>query len=366
MRYELLITSAGRITNAEEMKRMETWIHRMIKERSGRRLTVCAVIIVCIALLLFTQQRYIENFISGPHNLSAADLDQIKDVSAAPRYFARVSGSKAIDTGLTKISVRTKNGVKQSESVDAKYYALVMGDKFLIYEGGYTAKTTVEGALEPMPAEVSQNLFSDKEMRDNRSRFYPFYLNSKDEFRSIGWFVIAVLACLLVILASIGIPAWLRLRNPDSHPLCKKVSNWGKPHLISSAAERQFNSPNAFKAGSWTVTKEFLIQSSFFSFDILRLDDLLWAYKKVTQRNIYFIPAGKTYAASLICSGGTAEIQGGEITVDRVLSLAAETAPWAVFGFSEECQAYFNKNKAEFCAVVEARKQEHLNQSSGA
>jgi hypothetical protein len=364
MRHKLLMMSAGRINNAEEIKRMETWIHRMIKERSGRRLTACAVIIGCIALLLFTQQRYIQNFISGPHNLSAADLDQIKDLSASPQYFARISGSKAIDTGLEKITVRTKHGVKKSESVDAKYYALVMGDKFLIYEGGYTAKTTVEGALEPMPAEVSQHLFSDKEMRDNRSRFYPFYLNSKDSFRSIGWFVIAALSCLLVILASIGIPAWLRLRNPDSHPLCKKVSSWGRPHLISAAAERQFNSPNAFKAGSWTVTKEFLIQSSFFSFDILRLDDLLWAYKKVTQRRINFIPAGKTYAAFLICSGGNAEIQGGEIAVDRILGLAAEAAPWAAFGFSEECQAYFNKSKAEFCAAIEARRQEHLNPSS--
>lgn len=337
---------------------MDTWICRMITEKSVRKITVCAVMAVCIALFLFMQKRYIQNFIDGPYNLSAADLDRISDVSQTPQYFVRISGSKAIDTGIQKFAVHTRNGVETDRSVSAKYYALVMGEKFLIYEGEYTPETTVEGALAEMPAEVSNHLFSSREMLEIRSQFYPFYINTKP-FHSIGYFVITVLVCLGAVLAYIGIPAWRYWRNPALHPLIKRISRWGNPTLVASAAERQFSSPR-FKAGGWTVTKEFLIKSTFFTFDIFRLTDLLWAYKTITKRSVNFIPTGKSYAAILIFYDGTVEIKGSEIAADRSLSLAAESAPWAVFGFSEEILDYFNKSTPDFCATIEARKQEFL------
>ncbi len=346
------------IKNKHEVKAMDTWIFKMNREKSVRKLTVCALLAVCIGLFLFTQKRYIQNFIDGPYNLSAADLDSIRDVSQTPRYFARVSGSKAIDTEIQKIKISTKNGVETGRSVAAKYYALVIGDKFLIYEGDYTPLTTVEGALAEMPAEVSNHLFSSREMMDIRRQFYPFYLNTRD-FRSTGYVAIVILVCLCAFLAYISIPAWRHLRNPALHPLIKRSGSWGNPMLIASAIEQQSSTPR-FKAGGWTVTKEFLIKSTFFTFDILRVCDLLWAYKKVTQHRINFIPAGKSYAAILICYGGTAEIAGSEIAADHVLSLAAASAPWAVFGFSQEIQDFFNKSASDFRAAIESRKQEML------
>ncbi|CAK8713618.1 MAG: hypothetical protein CDV28_102222 [Candidatus Electronema aureum] len=265
---------------------MDTWIYRMIKEKSIRRITVCAVIAVCIALLLFVQKRYIQNFINGPYDLSAADLDLIRDVSQTPRYFARISGSKAIDTGIQKFAVHTRNGVETDRSVSAKYYGLVIGEKFLIYEGDYTPLTTVEGALAEMPAEVSNHLFSSREMLEIRSQFYPFYLETQP-FRSIGYFAIVVLVCLGGFLAYIGIPAWRYWRNPALHPLMKRISRWGNPILIASAAERQSSSPR-FTGSSWTLTKDFLIKSTWFTFDILQFSDLLWAYKTVTKHSTNF------------------------------------------------------------------------------
>ena len=82
---------------------MDTWILEMVRARSLRRVTAWAAALACLALLASGQSRYIQNFLMGPYDLGPADLDSIRDVSKTPRYFARVSGSKAIDTILSPL-----------------------------------------------------------------------------------------------------------------------------------------------------------------------------------------------------------------------------------------------------------------------
>ena len=76
--------------------------------------------------------RYIHNFVSGPFALGAADLDTIRDINTTPRYFARVTGSKVLDTGIREYTVDTSTGAEQVRSETARYYALLIGDKYLI------------------------------------------------------------------------------------------------------------------------------------------------------------------------------------------------------------------------------------------
>jgi hypothetical protein len=85
---------------------------------------------------------------------------------------------------------------------------------------------------------------------------------------------------------------------------------------------------------------------------------LLWAYKKVTQRSVNFIPTGKTFEGILICYGGGETFSGNERKVDEVLSFARDKAPWAVIGYSDEINNLFNKQTSDFCQVVESRRQE--------
>jgi len=82
---------------------------------------------------------------------------------------------------------------------------------------------------------------------------------------------------------------------------------------------------------------------------------LLWAYKRVTKHSVNFIPTGKSYAAVLACYGGAAEVRGREKKVDAVLAFAAERAPWAVFGFSDDLSKLFKKKTQDFCLAVEEK-----------
>jgi len=65
-------------------------------------------------LVVTSDRRYIDNFLHGPYTLGAAELDAIADVETTPRYYARVSGSRVIDTGLREYSVKTNAGSRRA------------------------------------------------------------------------------------------------------------------------------------------------------------------------------------------------------------------------------------------------------------
>lgn len=330
---------------------MDTWVLQMIRARCIRRVTAWALALGCIVLFSIAQHRYITNFIMGPFDLGQPELDSISDVSTAPRYFARVTGSKAIDTGIQNITVRKRGGVETSRSVSGAYYALVVGDQLLVVKSSIGALTTVEGELNVMPLDLERQLFKTPAMEAIRSRFYPYYLDD-GSFRFPGYFAITAVLIFGFLLVNYGFPAWRYLKDSSSHPIVSRVTSWGDPIGIAHDAKREARSPR-YKGGGWLVTDKYLIQSTFFTFDLLRLSDLLWTYKQVTRHSVNFIPTGKTYNGVLVCYGGSAEVKGSEKMVDSILAFAAERAPWAVFGFSEELETLFNKNNQDFCAAVE-------------
>jgi len=98
-------------------------------------------------LFALSQSRYIKNFVSGPFDFGQPELDAIGDVSTTPRYFVKVTGPKAIETGIQQITTRKRAGVETGRSVSAAYYVLVVGDRLLVVKRADGTPTTVEGEL---------------------------------------------------------------------------------------------------------------------------------------------------------------------------------------------------------------------------
>jgi hypothetical protein len=336
---------------------MDTWILQSIKARSTRRVVAWAAALALVGLVGVWQSRYLLNFLGGPYELAPGELDSIGAVSEAPRYFARVTGSEALDTGMQQITVTTRNGVETGRSVSANYYALVVGDRLLVCKSRSGPRTTFEGSLLPMPGDVEAQLFQTPDMQGIRHRFYPFYLDD-ESFRVPGYWALGGLLVFAFVLLKHGRPDWRHMKHPATHPLAERVQTWGDPIGVAVAARREARSPRVKGRNGWALTDQFLMRSTFFTFDLLRLSDLLWAYKKVTKHSVNFIPTGKTYQAVLACYGGAATVQGNEKTVDDVLTFASERTPWAVFGFTKELESCFSGSTDEFCAAVEERKRE--------
>ncbi len=340
---------------------MDTWVHQQLRATYRRRVIAWCFVLACAVLFAVAQSRYITNFVSGPFDVGQPELDAIGDVSTEPRYFVRVTGSKAIETGIQQITTRKHAGVETSRSVSAAYYVLVIGDRLLVVKRAEGTPTTVQGALAAMPAELDRHLFNTPQMQAIRGRFYPYYLDDS-RFRTPGYIGAVAALIFVILLVRYGYPAWRYARDVSSHPVVKRVALWGDPLSTAVEARREAATPR-YKGGGWQVADKYLIRSAPFAFDLLRLSDLLWAYKRVTKHSVNFIPTGKTYSGVLVCYGGAAEVTGREKNVDALLTFAAERAPWAVFGYSDDFNKFFKQKSQEFCAAVEQRKRELAGQA---
>ena len=341
---------------------MDTWVHQSIRTISRRRVVASCLLAAGAILFALVQHRYITNFVNGPFEVGQPELEAIADVATTPRYFVRVTGSKTFETGIQQLRTKKRGDVETSRSVSATFYALLVGERLLIVKSSKGAPTTTEGELTAMPEELQRHLFAGQAMQAIRGRFYPYYLD-ESRFRVPGYIGGAVALVLAVLLIWLGLPAWRYARDPASHPVVKRVASWGDPVGTAVEARREAEAPR-YRGGGWRVTDKYLVQSAFFAFDLLRLSDLLWAYKRVTKHSVNFIPTGKTYSCILACYGGAAEVTGKEKNVDALLAFVAERAPWAVFGYTDELNKVFKHRTAEFCAAVEQRKREPARQAS--
>lgn len=342
---------------------MDSWIVKRIRATSLRRVTVWSLALLVGVLVATSDHRYIANFLRGPYQLTRADLDSIRDVTVTPRYYARVAGERAIDTGIRQYTVHTQSGVETSREESGAYVALVIGNRYLVVRTAGDESPVAEGKLAPWPSELDAQLFDSKEMRSLRSRFYPFYLDS-ESFRQPGFIVIGVGIVFLLLFAWQVLPAWRAWRDPERHPLAKRIAQWGDPMGVALAAEHEFDNPLLRAKAGWRLGNKYLVRSTFFTFTVLRFQDVLWGYKKVTKHSVNFIPTGKTYEAIIQCYGGTATIPGKEKKVHEVLAFVQQRAPWAMYGFSDELASLFNKRQQEFARDVEQRRQEWAHQQA--
>jgi uncharacterized protein DUF6709 len=334
-----------------------TWIAGMVRTRAVRRLATCAAVVALTLLVGVANVRYLRNFAGGPYAMSAADLDAISNVATAPRYFARVTGSETLDTGVASYEVESESGREVRRTLKASYFALDTGGRLLIVKTAGAPTTTVEGGLVPIPPDLDQHLFGNPEMRAIRGRFYPYHMDT-GSFRSDGYWGLGIGAVVLLITGFAAVRARAQLRDPAAHAAVARAASWGELGAMSAAVRGEFERPGR-RSGPVFLTENYAVTSSFYRFDVVRLDDLLWAYKRVTKKSVNLIPVGKDFHAILACVGGTVEFKAKESEVDETLRWVASRVPWAVFGHSKEIEEMMKKDPAGFAAGVAERRRQH-------
>jgi hypothetical protein len=337
---------------------MEPWIIRQCRLTCRRQVVAWAVILLAGLGFVAYNTRYVNNFFRGPFQLSASDLAQVDDADKAPRYFVAVAVGKVAETGVQEFETETENGVeKKSAYPSATFYAVQVGAQLLIVKSRSRPAGNVSGELKPFYYDLSNQLFTGVDSNLDSTQCYPFYLDTQG-FRTNGYWGIAIAALMIVLVVAFARPALSRLRDIETHPAVKRARLWGDPIGISVEAEREFNGQVRYKAAGLVLTDNYAFQKSFFTFNLYRFHDLLWAYKKVTQRRVNFIPAGKSYSALLHFYGGNINFMAKEKRVEEVLQFSTGRAPWAVLGYSADLNKLFTKQVANFCAAVEARRRD--------
>ncbi len=338
---------------------MPTWLEGMCLRSCNRRIAFWMMVILASLITIIANHRYAKDFFRGPFPTSVETLEATSSPEEAEHSFIRVTGSKTVDTGIQEITSTTRNGVKVqgSEKVSAGYYAVLVGKHFLLVKSSTTPGSSVEGEIERMPATMRTNLASSFPGESLEKYFYPVQLETEG-FRYPGYWAIGCGAVLLFCIFRYMRPAWILKKDISKHPVIARLKTWGDVLSISAEVEGEYERDVLLKSHGKRITSRFVIDSTFFNFNVFRFADLLWAYKHVTKHSVNFIPTGKTYKAVMVFYGGSTEIQGNEAKVGEILKSAAEKAPWAVVGFSEDLKQLFQKNTNDFCLGIEARRRE--------
>lgn len=328
---------------------MRTWLEVMVRRGALRALAVVVGVLCIAAFGLFYFRRPLSNAISGPFPFAAGDLDAIGRAETAPRYFVTVTGAEAFETGINLLSVQTTDWVKFNRRALAAYYAVTVGNKYLIVETSSQATPrdlVVTGTLEPFSLDFLTQLEKNLGRETVRMGFYPFFL----KIGSIKDLVPAAAAGLGIVMAVLFVvagPGLAPLAFPSSSPALKRVPLWGDPHLVSAELEREYRSPE-MSFGPWRITDRYLFQTKLFSFDVQRLEDVLWVYKRSSP------------AAYLVRYDGMTVVDGPDEMTDELVAFASKRIPWAVFGYSEETWRRTTKDPDLFRDEVLAAKKEHL------
>jgi hypothetical protein len=191
----------------------------------------------------------------------------------------------------------------------------------------------------------------------DETAFYPLLLDTT--YRESGW--VGFFWALLVeaLFGFFAWHSWRRLLGQVEHPAVTRAKAWGDLAVTSAEVERELETAVKARGGGWTLTQNYAVKNARLSFDLFRLDNLVWVYKKAIKRRVYFfIPAGTTYAAELNFSDGHAEMAGSQKKVDELLSLAIERAPWAANGHNDNLAKFYESSRNIFVAEVMKRKSE--------
>lgn len=333
-----------------------TSLHAAVR-RSNRNLLLVGIVGVIIVLaVLGLNARYFVNFFSGPTPITRDALLQISDPATPSRYWVNVSGDDVSDTGIQY--VEEKNG---NEEVKFSYYVLYLDDKLLLVKTpGVDERTEYTGAIMPISAEDQREVIDDliREVPEAQNMFLPYMLDTSS-FRSDGYIGLTVAAVVLILCAVWMIMALRRMGDPHNHPFFKRLASYGDVEAAAREIDQELLAPR-FAVKNVFVTEHWLV-SKVNGYHVMRLDDVVWLYKHVTQYRYYgVIPVGKAFAAHIRDRHGS-EIQirrRNEKQTHETLEAIMQGAPWALTGYDAQIEQAWKQNRSSVIDAVAQRRQQ--------
>jgi len=168
---------------------------------------------------------------------------------------------------------------------------------------------------------------------------------------------------IIVVLIVAGINIWNIIKgvksfiNPTNHKIYKNLINSYYPIDVIEAIDDEASSNAVEKLDKLTVLPSWWIGQNFFTITVVKVNDILWVYKKVTKNSINLIPMGKTFDLVIGLSNRHIKIISmKEKNIDKVLNYIKDRYPWIITGYSEELKATWDRRFGEFSSYVNNKK----------
>ena len=340
----------------------DNFIGQQIRRCNRNLLPLTFLLLGVVITCAVSNRRYLANFVMGTIDISDSELAQIHDPDSRFRFFVRVSGQHSDETGIQSIeqTVDKYSNKVQSTTVKAEYRILVTGSKqLLVVKTDPSASgTTLNGALEPMPSSVYQEVVAPM-IRDEprlREAFIPVLLNAND-YREEGWWTFGI-AVPLLLLVGWNLWKWRkRLASYSNHPIYWRLTWFGAMNGVVQDIETAMRMNQLEKIGSAKFYGPWLFKKSFFGLTCFHLPDLVWLYQKVTKHYTNFIPTGKSFSVLLNDRHGyTSEFQLNKKKAELFMARVLQQCPWIVPGYTDELKKLWTSQRPAFIAAVDERR----------
>jgi len=259
-----------------------------------------------------------------------------------------------------------RNSDTGTETTAASYMALLL-DRHVLLVKDYnnTRAATFTGYIEPLPADARTRIIAEIEQDSPKLRgaFLPYMLNTAG-FRDGGYLALAMGIALFGVCVFGIVRAIRRIRNPLKHPIMRALGRFGSPADIAGQIDAELLVDHP-KIDQLHLTPNWLVQASSSSLTATRIDDIVWAYKQVTQRRVNGVPAGKSYTAQIWDRHGVCiTVAGSETFVNQAIESAARRAPWMLAGYNTDLEKAWKSNRAAVLATVDQRRAQVAAQAS--
>jgi hypothetical protein len=310
--------------------------------------------LVIISVLFWAEGRYFFNFFHGPFRIDQATLLSIQNPDARRESFVTIQGDETLDTGFeesnTDYFITTHHPI----------LALKAGDRLLLVKVSKdTEATQFSGDLTSIPSDVRSEVLSVLQQRNPelKDRFLPVMLDATS-YRLNGYIGIAAgtlfgLALLWSLLKGLQWRA-----KPETHPVWKKLGKYGSAQQVGSQLDAEVRSEGGGETfGAAHLTTNWLVHSSAFNIEVMRIADVVWAYLQIVKHYHSGIPTGKSHFVKVFDrEGALATISTKKNVAPDLLQSIQRRVPWAIYSFSPGLEQMWKKRRAEFLLAVDQQR----------
>lgn len=346
------------------------FINKHVARANRNLLLVNAILFAALLWWAQSSSVYLYNFFFGPFEVDARSLSAISSLASTEKRFVEVNGERAMQTGMQQVS-QTKNKYSKKvikEEIRSDYIALVLDKRLLVVKASHGNENQLRfrGFLAPLPSKVEHEVIDelDRQNPGFKSLFFRFMVEESD-YRFAGYIG------FLISIPLFGLSLWnvnkaLRRSNDISKsPIVKSVQRYGDLLSVSSEIDKQINSEHKTYRKTCVLTDWWFFRARTFGLDLVRFDRIAWVYKKVTRHSVNFIPAGKSYGIVVSTQfGETFEVDMSDRDASDFLNKMISSAPWIVFGYTDELKALWDKQRDKFITGIENRKKKLVEAST--
>ncbi|MDB5302134.1 MAG: hypothetical protein JWO87_3797 [Phycisphaerales bacterium] len=303
-----------------------------------------------VLALCWISSTYYYYFFHGP---LPADDNTLLSLARASDHRILVNYLEVKDHPLTPAGwteVSTNNDVPYSR---IPLFLMRVGDQWmLVMSKRADAGRDLMGSVYRVPKDVQSEVIPALERRNPQlhGRILPVLFNGEVAFKVSGYVGLALLvpAGLLVLFNVVRALSRTVSLDAARHPLVRRLKPFGDPMTIAAEIDREASDQSVRTVGTAVVTRSWVLRPMRFRLIVVRIEDIVWAYHQNT--------GGRHTAMLFTRDGKIRPVWLKKGTVDELLRLVAERAPWAFAGFDVQRLKTWSRGRQEVIAAADERR----------